>query len=46
LGEYHPTEAARDGRIDAVDEEVEDKLRKEALFQKYLSKSVNASSGG
>jgi hypothetical protein len=39
LGEYHATEASRDGRIDTVDDEVNVKLQKEALFQKYLEKA-------
>ena len=34
LAEYHPTELGRQDRIGDVDAEVEDKLRKEALFQK------------
>ena len=40
LGEYHPTEAQREGRIAAADHEVQEKLRLEALFRKYLEKSA------
>lgn len=39
LGEYHPTEAGWRNRIETADEEAEDKLRREALFKKYLAKA-------
>lgn len=40
LSEYHCTEATRQGRIAVADEEIEEKLKREALFNKWLSKST------
>ena len=45
LGEYHPTESERSFRVEGVDAEVKEKLRKEALFNKWLAKSGKASGG-
>lgn len=39
LGEYHATEGGRRDRIETADEEAEDKLKREALFKKYLTKA-------
>ena len=35
---YHPSESTQETRSDAADEEVSEKMRRQALFEKYLSK--------
>ena len=39
LAEYHPTENDREVRVEEADMEVEEKLKRQALFRKRLEKS-------